>query len=145
MTRAQYFKFAMLLSLAGSLFSGYLSAVRFFSKSCVFSEPCPMFLGQPACYFGFAFFLLLLIVSIIEVVKKDASKGLVKISMSLAFVGAIFAAYFALIEFSQYKGIATEGFPVNGLGISTCTYGAVFFVSILAVYFRIYQFTAKEI
>ena len=47
------------LGLAGILFSGYLSAIKFFSATCAFNEPCPYFLGYPACYFGFGMFLII--------------------------------------------------------------------------------------
>jgi hypothetical protein len=51
------------LALAGLLFSGYLSTVKFFSDTCAFNESCPLFLGYPACFYGFAMYLIMFCVT----------------------------------------------------------------------------------
>ena len=113
----KYGRWAVTLASAGVLFSGYMSYVRFFTNSCVFSEPCPQFLGYPACYFGFAMFISLFFVSIVAVLTKTHIKGLMTANAVIAAVGTLFSGYFAL----------------NEPGISTCVYGAVFFIVILLV------------
>src|ERR1019366_10609833 len=52
-----------ILASAGLLFSGYLSAVNLFSHTCAFNESCPFFLGYPACFYGFAMYLVMFFVT----------------------------------------------------------------------------------
>ena len=91
MTTLTYTKIMVPLTLAGVLFSGYLSSVRFFSNSCAFDEPCPMFLGLPACYFGFAMFLALSAVSLTALVKKSRPREYIKANIAISTIGTLFA------------------------------------------------------
>jgi hypothetical protein len=125
MDRHHYRRLALVLSAGGVAFSGYLSGVRFFSNSCAFAEPCPMFFGMPACYFGFAMFVALLGVSVAALRAPLASDVPVLLNAGIAGLGSIFAGSFAVAELRH-------GLTTYGLGVSTCVYGALFFLAILA-------------
>jgi len=115
------------LSIAGLLFSGYLSGVKFFSSTCAFNEPCPYFLGYPACYFGFAMFLLITIFSSLLLFSKiEKGKSLAGIFL-VSFLGMLFAGYFTLPEMPV---LAREGFSAYMLGLPTCSMGFVFYTLI---------------
>jgi len=120
------------LSIAGVLFSGYLSGKKFFTATCAFNEPCPYFLGLPACYFGFALFLLITIFSTMLFFSKiRKSKGLQFVEI-FSFLGVLFAGYFTLGELPT---LFQDGFGAYMLGLPTCAMGLVFFliIFILAV------------
>jgi len=53
----------MIISLAGLLFSGYLSYGELFKKSCYIGG-CSTVAGVPACVYGFVMYLLVFLVSI---------------------------------------------------------------------------------
>ena len=53
----------MILSLAGILFSGYLSYGELFRKSCYIGG-CSTVGGVPACVYGFVMYLLVFLVSL---------------------------------------------------------------------------------
>jgi hypothetical protein len=61
------------LASAGLLFSGYLSAVNLFSGTCAFNETCPYFLGYPACWYGFAMYLIIFLVTGVDPDFETAS------------------------------------------------------------------------
>ena len=75
MTHQFYRRAAFILSLLGVLFSGYLSGIKFFTSTCAFNESCPIFLGLPACYFGFALFLILFITSLMLLMARRRFAG----------------------------------------------------------------------
>ena len=64
MTRSDTSPSPTIVSGAGTAFVGYLSYERATSGLCAFSESCPLLLGQPACYVGFALFAAALLVSL---------------------------------------------------------------------------------
>ena len=68
--KTAYKKAALLLTLAGVLFSGYLSGVKFISDTCAFNEGCPYFLGYPACYYGFLMFSIMFIATLVAKFKN---------------------------------------------------------------------------
>lgn len=109
----------ILLSLAGILFSGYLSFNKIFNGICPLNEGCPTFLGYPACYFGFGFFSILLILSLLKQVKP------LRIVSALAI---IFAAY------STYIDLAFPNCPGGqcqySLLLPTCIYGLIIYIGI---------------
>lgn len=121
---------ALVLSIAGVLFSGYLSGTRLLTNSCAFSEPCPTFLGHPACYFGFAMFLSLFAVSLSAKLLNAGGKWPVYANLVISLGGTLFAGYFAIAEI---RGWLVRGFSSYGLGVSTCVYGAIFFAAILVL------------
>lgn len=45
------------LTLAGTLFSGFLSGVKLFTDNCALGETCPLFMGYPAATLVLFYFL----------------------------------------------------------------------------------------
>ena len=131
MTLKTYLKWSILLSLGGVLFSGYLSGVRLFSGICAFNEPCPYFLGYPACYFGFALFVTMFITSITASINKVRSLQPVKVIFAISLLGTLFAGYFVAQEL--LSAFARGTFVFYGLGLPTCAYGLVFFIIIFSI------------
>ncbi|MFZ2523332.1 MAG: vitamin K epoxide reductase family protein [Minisyncoccia bacterium] len=111
-------KIYLFLTLAGVLFSGYLSGVKFFTKTCAFNETCPYFLGYPACYYGFAMFSLMFIFAVISLVKSSGEKNLSKKLMIVSLIGIIFSGYFVIQE---------------NFTFSTCAMGLVFYLTIFTL------------
>ncbi|MDE2399939.1 MAG: hypothetical protein KGL67_02955 [Patescibacteria group bacterium] len=123
-----------ILSIAGLLFSGYLSGVKFFTSTCAFNEGCPFFLGYPACYFGFGMFLLITIFSSLLVFSKiEKRKALLGLSM-VSFLGMLFAGYFT---FKEIPILFQQGLGAYIFGLPTCALGLIFYVLIfvLSTYF----------
>lgn len=131
MTLKTYLKWSTLLALGGVLFSGYMSGVKLFSGICAFNEPCPYFLGYPACYFGFAMFLAMFITSITATINKVRSLQPVKVIFILSLLGILFAGYYVAQELLSVFARGT--FVFYGLGLPTCTYGLVFFIIIFSI------------
>lgn len=116
-------KIYLLLTLSGVLFSGYLSSVKFFTKTCAFNESCPYFLGQPACYYGFIIFLGMFIITIYSIRNKFGEIWLSKKLSMLSLSGIIFSGYLVVI--------------VENFRFSTCTLGLGFYtiIFILSVWY----------
>lgn len=129
MTAAAFLKAAFSLSLAGTLFAGYLSGVKLLSKSCAFGESCPLFLGYPACYFGFAIFASLLAVSGWALAQKRTDAAPVKALLALSALGTAFAGSFVVAEIASW--VAAGSIALYGLGFPTCVYGLLFYVLLL--------------
>ncbi|MBU0999384.1 hypothetical protein KKG24_03755 [Patescibacteria group bacterium] len=125
-----YTKKMFFLGLAGLLFSGYLSGVKFFSATCAFNEPCPYFLGYPACYFGFGMFLIIFISATLGLLKVISEKIMLKIITVTSGAGILFAGYFTIPEIGKLLGSAETGYT---LGLPTCAYGLVFYVIIFFI------------
>lgn len=113
----------ILLSLFGVLFSGYLSFSKIFLGSCPLNEGCPVFLGYPACYFGFGFFLALLILSLLKKLEW------LRLTSTLAIVFAIYSTYIDLAFPNCPSGVCQYS-----LLLPTCIYG-------LAIYLGIFIFS----
>ncbi|MFA6446524.1 MAG: hypothetical protein WCW14_04745 [Candidatus Paceibacterota bacterium] len=120
----------LILSIAGLLFSGYLSGIKLFTSTCAFNEPCPYFLGYPACWYGFAMYLIMFIASVILLRNKMNSKGVLKIITVVSVLGIIFAGYFTIPEVTLLINGAKSNY---GLGLPTCAYGLIFFIAIFIV------------
>jgi hypothetical protein len=127
----QYYKWTVfVLTLSGVLFSGYLSGMKFFTKTCAFNESCPYFMGYPACYFGFGMFLILFIVTSMLLAGKIGFAQALKINLWVSLAGSAFATYFAIPEF---QALIAGTFASRFLGLSTCIYGLLFFVLVLII------------
>lgn len=111
-------KIYLALTLAGVLFSGYLSSVKLFTKTCAFNESCPYFLGYPACYYGFVIFMSMFILTLFAIQKSYGEIWLSKLLSKLSLVGILFSGYFVLIE--NFK-------------VSTCTFGLMFYIAIFSI------------
>lgn len=118
------------LGLAGVLFSGYLSGVKFFSDTCAFNEGCPYFLGYPACYYGFVMFLLIFIFSSLLLLSKIGTRKGLSIVMRVSILGILFAGYFTLQEIPL---LLEQGFKAYMLGLPTCALGLIFYILVFIV------------
>jgi len=130
MSNATYAKTALIITLAGVLFSGYLSAIKLFTDTCAFSEPCPYFLGYPACLYGFILFFGMCISSLLTLMNRIDTHTGAKILTTLSALGILFAGYFTIPELQKL-------FFGNGglydLGLPTCAYGLIFYILISAL------------
>jgi len=64
MNRDLALRIIFIISLAGVLFSGYLSYTEIFKQTCVLGEgTCTDVFRLPACVYGLVMYLILLIVS----------------------------------------------------------------------------------
>lgn len=130
------------LSAAGLLFSGYLSAVKLFTNTCALGESCPLFLGLPACWYGFALYLVLFIASVaaLSAVRKGefrrARTG-VTVVFDTAFLGIIFAGSFVVGEIRVW--LDTGIWIRYTLGLPSCAYGLIFYVAIAAISFVVWR------
>ena len=59
----------LILSIAGLLFSGYLSYSELFQKTCKLGT-CTSVSGVPACVYGFFMYLIVFIISLIGLKAK---------------------------------------------------------------------------
>lgn len=116
-------KILFIITLGGTLFSGYLSSVKFFLKTCSFGETCPYFLGYPACYYGFSLFLILFIISACSLVGKIGTRAQVTALTSVSVIGVIFSGFF----------VVSENFK-----LSTCSLGLLFFIIIFVLSLKQY-------
>jgi hypothetical protein len=123
MTSKRYLGVATILSGAGTAFAGYLSYTRATSGICAFSEPCPFFLGHPACYTGFALFATAFLVSLSALLYKVESAWPKVANLGIAVAGSAFASWLTRDEVVAHSGYR--------LGLPTCAYGLVFFVGLL--------------
>lgn len=118
------------ITLGGVLFSGYLSSKKLFTKVCAFNEPCPYFLGYPACGYGFAMFLIMFLSVIASGLGYVSLASLIIILIVISFLGILFAGQFVIPEVSEMvRGIQHK----YTLGLSTCAYGLIFYVAIFVI------------
>jgi hypothetical protein len=119
----RYLPWAGLLSAAGFAFSGYLSAKRMLSGVCAFSEPCPFFLGHPACYYGFALFATLLGISVFGWAARTERSWPAIANAAVSAVGVLFAGRLAVVELAAGGHYA--------MLLPTCAWGLLFFLAVL--------------
>lgn len=118
------------LSVAGLLFSGYLSGVKFFTDTCAFNEGCPYFLGYPACYFGFALFLALTVISFRVITSRMYDRAGFKWMEIIGIIGVLFAGYFTVQELPL---LLRDGVRAYVLGLPTCALGLIFYILIVYI------------
>jgi hypothetical protein len=125
----------LFFTLAGVLFSGYMSFIKLFSKTCAFGETCPLFMGFSACYFGFLLFLTLFILSLILATKKHKDKILTNSIFFVSLLGFLFAFYYSAGEMPL---LIQNGFGFYKFGLPTCMLGFLFFliIFILSIKFK---------
>lgn len=114
-------------SVAGFLFSGYLTAVKLFSGTCAFNETCPFVLGIPACWYGFALYVILLVLAILTVRKSIEFTKAVTAVAAVSLVGILFAGTLTVTELPAFL---KNGFGAYTFGVPTCFMGLVFFMMI---------------
>ena len=127
-------KTTFILTIAGTLFSGYLSAVKLFEKTCAFNEPCPYFLGYPACFFGFVLFAGMLMLTCIALIRKPEKKWPQTANTIISGLGILFAGYFVAGDLNNF--IAGAAVPAYTLILPTCAYGLVFYIIIFIISLR---------
>lgn len=125
------FGWPVALSLGGTLFAGYLSAVKLFTKTCAFGEQCPYFLGYPSCWYGFGMFLALLAVSLLGGYGRLEERRAMTWNLGIAILGTVFAGSFVVQEVGGW--LAAGKVTFYGFGLPTCVYGLVFYVALLAL------------
>lgn len=59
----------LVISIAGLLFSGYLSYTELFQKVCAFGG-CQDLLGLPVCVYGFIMYLAVFVLSLLGIKSK---------------------------------------------------------------------------
>lgn len=117
----------LVLSLTGTLFAGYVSAVKIFGGSCAFNEPCPYFLGYPACWYGFVMFCAMLVVSLVAMVKKTEEPWPVQANAVISFLGVLFAGSFVVQEVRYISSWLEADYA---LLLPSCVYGFIFYIVI---------------
>lgn len=121
-----------LVTLGGLIFSGYLSATKLFTDTCAFNEPCPYFLGYPACWYGFVMYLIMFTATVAAVLRSAVAQRALTINLYTSLLGILFAGSFTVIEVLRWFGEGT----VYALVVPTCAYGLVFYVIIFAISLR---------
>jgi hypothetical protein len=132
MTASQATKAALGLSIAGTLFAGFLTFSSMVLKRCAFGEPCPRL-------FGFAFFLTLALLTAASVFKLMERKTADELIVIVAAGGTIFALRFALPEVAQIFG--GRHFA---MGLPTCAWGGIFFIAVLTLSIIAYRRRRSE-
>ncbi len=114
------YKYLIGISIFGVLFSGYLSYAKFFNGTCALTNGgCSTFLGYPTCYYGFVFFVILFVYSLLyNSSKSDKHRKVINITSVLGF---IFSAYFSGVEIIP---MVTDG-VVYDLFLPSCAYGLI--------------------
>lgn len=139
MKPSTYVKMMFWLGLAGVLFSGYLSGVKLLTSTCAFSEPCPYFLGYPACWYGFGMFSIMFLASIFGLLKTFSPKSVAIIASIISGLGILFAGYFTIPEIQKLLANTETNYS---LGLPTCAYGLIFYVLIFII--SAWYLTKKE-
>lgn len=120
-------RFILGFSLGGFLFSGYLAGVKLFSGACAFNETCPTVYGIPACWYGFALYTALLVISVFMVRQQlTFIKGIVSVA-GVSLFGILFAGTLTITELPLFL---KKGFEAYAFGVPTCFMGLVFFMLI---------------
>ena len=117
------------LSVAGLLFSGYLSGVKMFSHTCALDTGCSYFLGYPTCYYGFGFFAIIFIVALGNKFcvwgGQKMKTARIHTLRTITFAGILFSLFFSIKEIL----IMFEKHIVYGtLILPTCFYGLIVYV-----------------
>lgn len=123
----------VVLAVAGTLFSGYMSGVRFFTKTCAFHESCPIFLGQPACFYGFGMFIALLVLTVLARVNPTLAPVLLLWIMGVSVTGILFAGCYTVGEVARWA----RGKAKYALALPTCSYGLIFYALILGIAWKL--------
>jgi uncharacterized membrane protein len=118
-------KYVSIISFIGVLFSGYLSFGTVISGVCPLNGECPFFLGYPACYFGLAMFLMILIASLMSFLPKQNKDNLIKAILAISFMGILFSGYFSLIEILNPRNYS--------LILPTCVYALIMYILVFII------------
>jgi len=120
-------KVILILSIAGVLFSGYLSGVKLLTDTCALGESCPYFLGYPACWYGFTMYLIMFVTALLTLLDKVISaKGVIMLRI-VSGLGILFAGYFTVGELPT---LFSGGLGAFVLGLPTCAWGLLMYIAI---------------
>jgi hypothetical protein len=119
---SRFYTGALLLSLGGILFAGYLSLSKALSGTCPFNEPCATFLGYPSCWYGLGLFVFLFLAALAGFFRAADTRCFIR---ALAFLGILFAGSFVLRE---AMAALRFGWPDYALFLPTCAYGLFVYV-----------------
>jgi uncharacterized membrane protein len=70
MDKSTSLKVILVISVAGLLFSGYLSYGELVQKECPLGGGCSSLLGVPTCLYGFVMYLLIFVLSLMGLRSK---------------------------------------------------------------------------
>jgi uncharacterized membrane protein len=70
MDKSTSLKIVLALSVAGMLFSGYLSYGELVEKTCPLGGGCSSLMGLPTCVYGFVTYLAVFVVSLMGLRSK---------------------------------------------------------------------------
>jgi len=126
-----YKHWLVILTLVGTLFSGYLTITKLIGGYCPIQEGCPVLWGYPVCVYGFILFLTLFLSSAVFYHKEDLFNNLVIAKVS--FIGVLFSLYYGLVELFFTPRIGPAYFS---LGLPTCIYGLFMFSAIFIIIMR---------
>lgn len=120
------------LSVAGTLFAGYLSSGKFFSDTCILDTSCSYFFGYPTCYYGFVMYVAMLLFTLLALMTLKYQKHALLGVFGVSIAGILFSGYYSIIEIlPMFKtGI------VYALGLPTCAYGLVVYVAIAVLAYK---------
>ena len=139
MQKNSLIKIIFIFALIGVLFSGYLSLAKIITTKCTTKEGCVYFFGFPTCFYGFAMFLALFILSALVFFKKTKTpEKLMKGVLGVSIIGIIFSGYFIIQELFINPICPPEGCT---LILPTCVYG--FFVYLI-IFICSYLFIKKN-
>jgi uncharacterized membrane protein len=130
MRHKKYLLFVFPFILAGTAFSGYLSGVKLFNGTCALNESCAYFLGYPACFFGFALFASMLVITAVAIFSNNSRKWIVPANLAISALGSLFAGYFSTKILINYFSTSTLNYA---LVLPTCIYGFLFFFIIFII------------
>lgn len=122
-------KSMIVLGLAGVLFSGYLSVVKLVTTTCALNEPCPYFLGYPACWYGFGIFLALFVSAMLGGLRSTWLATSMRVQAVLSALGILFAGYLTIPELTPLFSGTTS----YALGLPTCAYGLIFYIAVFSL------------
>lgn len=71
MKKTTALKTIMIISIAGMLFSGYLSYTELFRGTCAIGGGCSTLGGLPTCVYGFVMYLIVFIITIAGIKGKE--------------------------------------------------------------------------
>ena len=129
MRASNYIRSLFGLSLAGTLFAGFLTYNSMILRRCVFGETCPTFLGYPTCVYGFAMFLSMFLIAAAALAKQLDASTANKATLWISALGILFAGSFTLKEIPPI----VSGAAHYTLGLPTCAYGLVFYIIIFSL------------
>jgi len=133
MKSLHYWNSVLALSLAGTLFAGYLAGTKLITGSCALSEPCPYVLGYPACWYGFGMFVMMFIVSLRGRFMLTKQTTMCRIGMRVvSLAGVLFAGTLVAKEIPMmFSSFA----PSYAMGLPSCAYGLLFYIAIAVLSF----------